>query len=98
MKTFAMTLAVLCLAGSALAGSTIERACLNSDRNPGRSLCGCIQKIADVKLSSADQRLAAKFFRDPHLAQETRQSNNAAKERFWKRYRDFGETAEQNCS
>lgn len=98
MKLIAIAIVALSLASPALAGRTIERACLNSDRNPGGSLCGCIQKIADVKLSSADQRLAAKFFKDPHLAQETRQSDNAAKERFWKRYRDFGETAEQTCS
>lgn len=98
MKPIAITLVALCMATPTLAGGTIERACAQSSRNPGGSLCGCIQKIADVKLSSADQRLAARFFKDPHLAQETRQSDNAAKERFWKRYRDFGETAEQNCS
>ena len=74
------------------------RACIKSDRHASRSLCSCIQQVADVKLSRKDQKLAAKFFEDPHLAQETRQSGNSAKERFWLRYKAWGQTAEQYCS
>jgi hypothetical protein len=80
------------------AGS-IEQACVKMDRKAAtRSTCNCIQKVADNNLSRKDQKLAAKFFGDPHLAQETRQSNNGSKERFWKRYKAWGEKANQQCS
>ncbi|MCP5073933.1 MAG: hypothetical protein GY947_11650 [Rhodobacteraceae bacterium] len=99
MKRIAMALAVFCIAAPAFSAGTIERACNKSDRRAAtRSLCGCIQDIADIKLTSSDQKLAAKFFADPHLAQETRQSDNEAKERFWKRYKAFGQTASDSCS
>lgn len=76
----------------------IERACLGSDR-PGisRAVCGCIQQAADLTLSTSDQRKAASFFRDPHRAQEIRTSDRRSDEEFWKRYRTFGETAENFC-
>lgn len=76
----------------------IERACLSSDR-PGisRAVCGCIQDAADLTLSTRDQKTAAKFFRDPHKAQELRTSNRRSDEEFWQRYRSFGETAETFC-
>ena len=86
------------MASGAVAG-TIERACLKSDRGAGkRSLCGCIQDAADITLTRGDQRLAAKFFRDPHMAQEVRQSDNSSYEVFWKKYKQFGQTAEAYCS
>ena len=99
MKHIITSLAVLCIAGPALAADTIERACNKSDRRAvNRTLCGCIQDVADIKLTMADQMLAATFFDDPHLAQVTRQSDDAAKERFWKRYKDFGKSATDYCS
>ncbi|WP_108484729.1 hypothetical protein [Oceaniglobus ichthyenteri] len=77
----------------------IERACLKSDRRAAsRSLCGCIQGVADLTLSRQDQRLAAKFFRDPHQSQVVRQSDNSNHETFWKKYRQFGNTAKAYCS
>ncbi|MGH1330990.1 MAG: hypothetical protein ACRBBK_08920 [Paracoccaceae bacterium] len=83
---------------SAEAGA-IERACIRSDRKAAsRALCGCIQNVADQVLSNGDQRLAAKFFKDPQRAQDIRQSNNSSHEVFWKRYKAFGATAEQTCS
>ncbi|MBJ3763385.1 hypothetical protein ILP92_11575 [Maribius pontilimi] len=99
MKRFAMIAAlVLCGAGTAQAG-VIERACLKSDRQAAnRSLCGCIQQVADVTLTRRDQKLAATFFREPHRAQEVRQSDNPRHETFWKKYRSFGSTAENYCS
>ena len=77
----------------------IERACMSSPR-PQKSaqLCGCIQQAADRTLSRGEQRKAARFFSDPHKAQEVRQSDNPSNERFWKRYRSFGDTAEALCS
>ncbi|RMD94619.1 MAG: hypothetical protein D6811_02425 [Alphaproteobacteria bacterium] len=76
----------------------IETACLRSGR-PAASpaLCGCIQQVADIVLTRSDQRLAAKFFTDPDLAQSIRQSDSRAHERFWQKYRSFGETAEAYC-
>ncbi|MGY3439224.1 MULTISPECIES: hypothetical protein [unclassified Marinovum] len=85
------------LASYASAGP-ISRACMTGGRKAANSgLCNCIQNVADAALSRSDQRLAAKFFRDPHMAQEIRQSDRASHESFWKRYKDFGSRAEQNC-
>ncbi|MAQ86406.1 hypothetical protein [Psychromarinibacter halotolerans] len=84
-------------AGAANANA-IERACLSSARaGASPQLCGCIQAVADRTLSSSDQRMAARFFKDPHMAQEIRQSDNASHEVFWKRYKVFGATAESHC-
>ena len=95
-----LTLAAIILAStSALAqAGVIERACLQSDRRAAsRPLCDCIQKAADATLSGSDQRLAAKFFKEPHMAQEIRQSNNSQHEIFWQRYKTFGSTAASYC-
>ena len=81
------------------AAGPIERACLRADRPAAtRSLCGCIQVVASATLSKSDQRRAAKFFKDPHKAQETRQSDRAALEAFWQRYKRFTASAEATCS
>lgn len=76
----------------------IERACLASDRPTSRALCTCIQRVADQVLTRRDQRLAARFFRDPQRAQDTRMSDRADHEAFWKRYRTFGQYAAASCS
>jgi hypothetical protein len=91
--------AVLVLAGSGMAAAgTIERACLKSDRKAAsRALCGCIQTVADKTLTRSDQRRAAKFFGDPHMAQEVRQSDRASDEAFWQKYKNFGATAQAFC-
>ncbi len=89
----------LILSPSLSFASQIERACLRADRPSATvSLCGCIQSAADVTLSSADQRKAARFFKDPHRAQEIQQSDRARDEAFWIRYRSFTATAERACS
>lgn len=83
---------------AAMAGP-ISTACLASERPQANAgLCGCIQAAADRTLSRADQRQAAKFFRDPHQAQEIRQSAKKRHEEFWLRYRDFSSLAEASCS
>ncbi|APX90263.1 hypothetical protein BV394_11450 [Brevirhabdus pacifica] len=77
----------------------IERACLSGGRkSANRALCGCIQRVADSTLSWSEQRRAAKFFSDPHKAQETRQSSNRKDEQFWRTYKSFGRTAESYCT
>ncbi len=90
--------AVFTTSGMAIAGP-IDRACMASDRK-ARSfrLCTCIQQVADRTLSRGDQRMAARFFRDPQRAQDIRQSDNASHEVFWRKYRAFGETAAAMCS
>ena len=76
----------------------IEQACMRSERvGDDTRVCGCIQRIADQLLTARDQRLAARFFRDPHLAQETRTSDRADDKRFWAVYTQFGAVAEQSC-
>jgi len=99
MRVFGLALGLaLCLAGQGSAQS-IERACLKSDRYAKtRALCGCIQQAADLMLSTDDQQLAASFFRDPHKAQEIRQSGHRNNERFWDRYKEYAATAVKYCS
>ncbi|SEQ09571.1 hypothetical protein [Thalassovita taeanensis] len=85
-------------ATTALAGP-IDRACLASPRQQkSRQLCGCIQRVANQTLSRRDQRLAAKFFVKPHMAQEIRQSDSRSHEIFWLRYKEFGAAAAATCS
>ena len=98
MKTMILAGALACIAVPAMADS-IERACLKSDRKAAnRSLCGCIQDIADLTLSQAEQRRAATFFTDPHKTQEVRQSDARRDEEFWLRYKSFGNQAKTYCS
>ncbi|MDU8912784.1 hypothetical protein [Aestuariicoccus sp. MJ-SS9] len=81
------------------ASGPIQKACVRSDRRAANGrLCGCIQSVANRQLSSADQRLAVKFFQDPHQAQEIRQSDRASHEAFWQRYKSFVARAEGICS
>ncbi|MGB0661077.1 MAG: hypothetical protein ACPGNV_12990 [Mangrovicoccus sp.] len=87
------------LAPSMAEAKRIEQACKQSDRRSANSqICGCIQRVADQILTSSDQRLAAKFFKDPQRAQDIRQSDNSNHEAFWKRYKAFGQTAGRVCS
>lgn len=80
------------------ASGPISKACERSDRKAAnRRLCGCIQAVADRSLSGADQRLAAKFFKEPHMSQEIRQSDRSSHEIFWQRYKAFAATSEQQC-
>ena len=76
----------------------ITRACMGSDRRAATPrLCRCIQRAANAELTRSDQRMAARFFKDPHQAQEIRQSDRASHEAFWDRYRRFGSTAQSMC-
>lgn len=98
MKKYAMISLVAMMAASSAHAGSIERACLKADRKAAsRSLCGCIQDAADLTLSRGDQSMAASFFSDPQKAQDIRQSDRASHEAFWKRYKNFGSTAEAYC-
>ncbi len=86
------------LSGATFSGP-IETACMRSDRDAAnRSVCSCIQQVADVTLKSADQRRAAKFFRDPDLAHKTWISQKPGDDAFWDRYKEFGAQAEAYCA
>lgn len=98
MKVLAIAAAISLAASATVQAGTIERACLKSDRKAAnRALCGCIQDAADITLNNRDQRLAAKLFKKPEMAQEIRQSDRLAYEVFWKKYKAFGETAQVYC-
>lgn len=75
----------------------IDNACLRGGRTSSAGLCACIQRAADLTLSRADQRRAARFFKDPGEAQEVRASKRASDNAFWARYRNFTDTAEAYC-
>lgn len=77
----------------------LNRACLKSDRSAAnRRLCRCMQKVANRELRHRDQRIVASFFKDPHKAQELRQSDRRAHEQFWTRYKTFSSTFASACS
>ena len=99
MKNSALAFLILCFtASSAPAGDLIRKACLKSGRSAAtKELCSCIQVVADSWLKQKDQRLAASFFKDPHKAQEIRQSDKRSHEVFWTRYKEFGSAAEDAC-
>jgi hypothetical protein len=81
----------------ALAGP-IENACNRSDRQAAnRSLCRCIDNVAQQTLTRSEQRRAARFFANPDEAQSVRMSRTPADNEFWARYRAFGAAAEQFC-
>ncbi|WP_245306314.1 hypothetical protein [Roseovarius aestuariivivens] len=85
--------------GMPMAFGPISKACMASDRKRrSRELCGCIQAVADDTLSFAQQRRAVGFYRNPHEAQEIRQSDRARDEDFWTAYRAYGDQAERQCS
>lgn len=95
----AATIAVTTLGTSAALAGPIQNACIESPRARGdRALCGCVQAAADATLTRGDQRRAARFFRDPHRAQEVRMSKSDSDNAFWARYRNFGDLAEARCA
>ncbi|APX25646.1 MAG: hypothetical protein CML50_10005 [Rhodobacteraceae bacterium] len=110
MRTISMVMVLAVVAGcggggaddyrvSRMASGPISKACISSDRkarNP--RLCGCIQAAANIELSGSDQRKAVRFYRDPHRAQEVRQSDRSSDRAFWDRYNDFIDRAENMCT
>lgn len=104
MKTFmgialcAATLAWTAPVPVLAASGVIDRACRQANRSAATpQLCRCIQKVANHSLNRSERRKAAKFFADPHRAQEVRQSNRDSDEALWKKYKAFGEKARATC-
>ncbi|WP_417271039.1 arginine transporter [Celeribacter sp.] len=80
------------------AAGPIYSACIATKRKAATpSTCGCVQAVAHQKLSASEQSKAVAFFKDPHKAQEVRQSDNPFNETFWKRYKAFGASAASTC-
>ena len=81
-----------------MASGPISRACMASDRKArSAALCGCVQWVANETLSGSDQRRAVKFYREPQLAQDIRQSKRASDNVFWDAYTAYGTRAQQIC-
>lgn len=103
-KLLSFTLTATLLIGTApapvlAASGVIDRACRQSDRPAATpQLCGCIQKVANRSLNMSERRKVAKFFDDPHRAQEIRMSDRASDEALWERYKAFGAKARETCS
>jgi hypothetical protein len=93
-----MAVAVPALSSIAAAGP-IENACNRSKRaGANRSLCACIERVADQTLSGSDQRRAATFFKDPEKAHKVWMSKRGSDDVFWDRYKAFGAQAEATCT
>ncbi len=90
--------AALLLTTAAAEAGPISRACMTADRSGSAALCGCIQQVANRTLDRSDQRLAAKIFRKPQMAQDIKMSSNRSHEAFWEKYKVFGAAASQTCS
>lgn len=79
--------------------NAIRRACLNSDRaGASRSLCTCIQGVADATLSRSEQRRGAKFFANPQDLQDLKQSSSSRNNRFLHNWKNFGIAARNSCN
>ncbi len=77
----------------------IKQACLASDRSAAtRARCTCIQRVADQALTRGDQKTVAKWFEDPHQAQELKMSQTARDDALWDRYQNFCQMAQAVCS
>ena len=99
INRFLIAAAAVVLTTPLAVAGPVDSACMRSDRSASsRQLCGCIQQVADMSLTSADQRRAAAFFQDPDKAQEVRMSDRASDEDFWNRYKSFAQNAESLCA
>lgn len=86
-------------AAAQFATGPIFSACMQAGRKQSsRERCGCVQAVANQSLQTDDQRRGAGFFKDPHQAQVVRTSDRAIDERFWLRWKAFGDTAARICS
>ncbi|GAA6190286.1 hypothetical protein DS909_01925 [Phaeobacter gallaeciensis] len=92
------SLVALAPAPAEAASGTINRACRASDRPAAsRELCGCIQRVANKSLSRTERRKVAKWFADPHQAQQIRMSDRSSDEQLWLRYKAFGQKVHATC-
>ncbi|WP_147107446.1 hypothetical protein [Tateyamaria sp. syn59] len=77
----------------------IYSACRSGGRSQAsRARCGCVQAVANQSLRGDEQRRGAGFFSNPQLAQEVRQSDRPADERFWTRWKTYSDSAARQCT
>jgi hypothetical protein len=89
----------LAACGGGRVSGDIGNACMSGGRAAASpQLCSCVQQVANQSLSRADQARAARFFANPQMAQDTRQSPNPNDAAFWRRYRAFTDQAAQVCA
>ncbi len=97
-RILVLSVVMVMAAGLPASATKIERACLQADRDAAnRTLCGCIQDVADMSLSKAQQAKGARFFKDPQKAQDVRQSGRRADRRFWEAWERFAAMADEFC-
>ncbi len=90
---------ILCVSATTAVADPVGRACMKSDRAKSNArLCKCIQSAADATLTRRDQERAAKLFLKPEQSQNLKMSNRRGDEKFWDRYKEFGELAQAFCS
>jgi phytoene dehydrogenase-like protein len=102
MRRVLITVAILTIAACAPStrgvNGEVAKACIAGGRDAAnRALCSCVQQVANQSLNASDQRRAVTFFDDPETAQQVRQSDRAADNAFWDRYRAFADRAAQIC-
>ena len=73
----------------------IGLACLHAGRdNASKRSCGCVQSVANKRLTQNDQNMGAAFLYNPDLAQTARQT---APRQFWTAWMNFAQTAARVC-
>ncbi|QHQ33948.1 hypothetical protein [Algicella marina] len=97
MLRWGLLLAALLLPQTVLAMGPTERACLQSERSPGRQVCACAQSVADQTLSKGDQDKAAGIIRKPDLFFKYHGSDNPSRKAFLQRYRAWGTATSELC-
>lgn len=99
MKFTLLVAALLAAVTTMASAGPIGSACLAGGRSAAnRDLCECIDRVADRVMTRADQRRAAKLFKDPDMAQQVRMSDRNSDTDFWARYKDFATAAEAYCA
>ncbi|MDW3224360.1 MAG: hypothetical protein R8G34_16020 [Paracoccaceae bacterium] len=77
----------------------IGSACLAQNRRSAtQQRCGCIQEVANRTLTSSQQARSTRFFNEPSLLQDVRQSSAPSNVRFWEAWQRFAETSQAVCA
>lgn len=98
MRAFLALAGAMTISATSVAAGPVGSACLSAGRGVSPPLCACIQSVADMTLSGADQKMAARLFADPEKAEEIRVSDRARNKAFWARYQGFASTAGSVCA
>jgi len=97
MNKIVLSVLVVLLAAPFVNAGPIEQACRKSDRSASAQTCSCIQKVANVTLSNADQRKVARFIKEPEKSQDMKRSDTRRDEAFWERFEGFTANVSRQC-